>query len=156
MHFVFPAASKLSAKPVRISLYPKYASRYLTTSNIGHSTLPSTCPVCEHSPVAAADCKPNKSLRTTIKVFLRTEEKKREALRLKDDRNCSTSEEAIVVAPSLVEDIPTAEDTRKTESAVVDVETGASQSLEQVDEAFATVEELEVQKDVPKQSIEVG
>jgi len=95
-------------------------------------------------------------LRTTIKVFLRTEEKKREALRLKDDRNCSTSEEAIVVAPSLVEDIPTAEDTRKTESAVVDVETGASQSLEQVDEAFATVEELEVQKDVPKQSIEVG
>jgi hypothetical protein len=37
--------------------------------------------------VAAEDCKPNKSLRTTIKVFLRTEEKKREALRVKDLKN---------------------------------------------------------------------
>ncbi|KAB8291550.1 hypothetical protein EYC80_006351 [Monilinia laxa] len=42
-----------------------------------HSTLPSSCPVCEHTPVALEDCKPHKSLRTTIKVFLRTEEKKR-------------------------------------------------------------------------------
>ncbi|KAG9241818.1 pre-mRNA-splicing factor 38B [Calycina marina] len=49
-----------------------------------HSTLATTCPVCEHSPISAADCKPNKSLRTTIKVFLRTEEKKREAARLKE------------------------------------------------------------------------
>ena len=55
-----------------------------TDSSIGQSTLPSTCPVCEHSPVASEDCKPHKSLRTTIKVFLRTEEKKREALRLKE------------------------------------------------------------------------
>lgn len=46
--------------------------------------MPSSCAVCEHTPVATEDCKPNKSLRTTIKVFLRTEEKKREALRLKD------------------------------------------------------------------------
>lgn len=56
----------------------------LLISDIGQSTLPSSCPVCEHTPVAAEDCKPNKSLRTTIKVFLRTEEKKREALRLKE------------------------------------------------------------------------
>ena len=55
----------------------------LTFTTEGHSTLSSSCPVCEHSPVSAADCKPNKSLRTTIKVFLRTEEKKREA-RLKE------------------------------------------------------------------------
>ncbi|RDW59645.1 hypothetical protein BP6252_12732 [Coleophoma cylindrospora] len=51
------------------------------------STLPSSCPVCEHTPVAAEDCKPHKSLRTTIKVFLRTEEKKREALRVKEAKN---------------------------------------------------------------------
>lgn len=37
--------------------------------------------------MAAEDCKPHKSLRTTIKVFLRTEEKKREALRVKDIKN---------------------------------------------------------------------
>jgi len=48
------------------------------------STLPASCPVCEHSPLSAEDCKPHKSLRTTIKVFLRTEEKKRETNRPKD------------------------------------------------------------------------
>ncbi|KAI6885514.1 hypothetical protein KC334_g15821, partial [Hortaea werneckii] len=35
------------------------------------------CPVCQHTPVAAEDCKPNKALRTTIKAFLKTEEQKR-------------------------------------------------------------------------------
>lgn len=49
-----------------------------------HSSLPLSCPVCEHSPLSVDDCPPNKSLRTTIKVFLRTEEKKRESNRAKD------------------------------------------------------------------------
>lgn len=44
----------------------------------GQSHLPDTCPVCSHSPLVAADCKPNKSLRLTIKAFLKSEEKKRE------------------------------------------------------------------------------
>lgn len=48
------------------------------------SSLPQFCPVCEHSPLAADDCSPNKSLRTTIRVFLRTAEKKREATRQKE------------------------------------------------------------------------
>ncbi|KAI0128434.1 pre-mRNA-splicing factor 38B [Xylariales sp. AK1849] len=47
------------------------------------STLPSSCPVCEHSPVSGDDCTMYKSLRTTIRVFLKTEEKKREAARPK-------------------------------------------------------------------------
>ncbi|RYP50771.1 hypothetical protein DL768_003769 [Monosporascus sp. mg162] len=47
------------------------------------STLPSSCPVCEHSPVSGADCTVYKSLRTTIRVFLKTEEKKRESARPK-------------------------------------------------------------------------
>ncbi|KAG5968548.1 hypothetical protein E4U58_001825 [Claviceps cyperi] len=47
------------------------------------SDLPPSCPVCEHSPLSAEDCNPNKSLRTTIRVFLRTAEKKREASRPK-------------------------------------------------------------------------
>ena len=50
----------------------------LKLTRLGHSRLPAECPVCEHSPISADDCKPNKSLRTTIKVFLRTAEKKRE------------------------------------------------------------------------------
>ncbi|KAI0145951.1 hypothetical protein F4776DRAFT_674631 [Hypoxylon sp. NC0597] len=47
------------------------------------STLPSVCPVCEHSPVSASDCTVYKSLRTTIRVFVKTEEKKREGARPK-------------------------------------------------------------------------
>lgn len=40
--------------------------------------MPETCPVCDHSPISPDLCKPNKALRTTLKAFLRTEEKKRE------------------------------------------------------------------------------
>ncbi|KAH0558817.1 hypothetical protein GP486_004546 [Trichoglossum hirsutum] len=47
-------------------------------TSVGQSTLPASCPVCEHNPLSAEDCKPNKPLRTTITVFLRTEKKKRE------------------------------------------------------------------------------
>lgn len=34
--------------------------------------------MCAHTPVSPDLCKPNKALRTTLKAFLRTEEKKRE------------------------------------------------------------------------------
>lgn len=44
----------------------------------GQASLPDTCPVCAHTPLSADLCKPNKALRTTLKAFLRTEEKKRE------------------------------------------------------------------------------
>ncbi|PUU84043.1 hypothetical protein B9Z19DRAFT_896450, partial [Tuber borchii] len=40
------------------------------------SKLPDVCPVCDHSPLSADDCKPNGALRTTVAVFLRTAEKK--------------------------------------------------------------------------------
>ncbi|OJJ76607.1 hypothetical protein ASPBRDRAFT_192729 [Aspergillus brasiliensis CBS 101740] len=42
------------------------------------ASLPETCPVCAHTPISPDLCKPNKALRTTLKAFLRTEEKKRE------------------------------------------------------------------------------
>lgn len=48
------------------------------------------CPVCEHSPVSASDCTVYKSLRTTIRVFLKTEEKKREAARPKANGSPAT------------------------------------------------------------------
>ncbi|KAI8634578.1 hypothetical protein F5Y19DRAFT_117546 [Xylariaceae sp. FL1651] len=55
------------------------------------ATLPSSCPVCEHSPVSGADCTIYKSLRTTIRVFLKTEEKKREAARPKTNGSTPTT-----------------------------------------------------------------
>lgn len=47
-------------------------------TSIGQASLPETCPVCAHTPLSSDLCKPNKALRTTLKAFLRTEEKKRE------------------------------------------------------------------------------
>ncbi|OGE50046.1 hypothetical protein PENARI_c018G07042 [Penicillium arizonense] len=51
------------------------------------ASLSDTCPVCAHTPVSPDVCKPNKALRTTLKAFLRTEEKKRE----KDRQASATS-----------------------------------------------------------------
>lgn len=50
----------------------------LTGCPLGQTSLSDTCPVCAHTPVSPDLCKPNKALRTTLKAFLRTEEKKRE------------------------------------------------------------------------------
>ncbi|KAJ5742457.1 uncharacterized protein N7511_011476 [Penicillium nucicola] len=54
------------------------------------TSLSDTCPVCAHTPVSPDLCKPNKALRTTLKAFLRTEEKKRE----KDRQATATSNPA--------------------------------------------------------------
>jgi hypothetical protein len=50
----------------------------LLTDSVGQTSLPESCPVCDHTPISPDLCKPNKALRTTLKAFLRTEEKKRE------------------------------------------------------------------------------
>lgn len=43
------------------------------------ASLPEACPVCSHSPLGPDMIKPNKTLRLTIRAFLRNEEKKRAA-----------------------------------------------------------------------------
>lgn len=53
-------------------------------TGVGQSSLPQACPVCLHEPVKADDCRPNKALRTTIKVFLRKKGIEREAARKKE------------------------------------------------------------------------
>lgn len=44
----------------------------------GSLVLGEECPVCQHTPVNAEDCKPNKNLRTTIKAYIQTEQSKRQ------------------------------------------------------------------------------
>jgi hypothetical protein len=66
----------------------------------GQSNLPASCPVCEHSPLSAEDCNPNKSLRTTIKVFLRTAEKKKEAAKAKEAESQAGSETPVEPTPA--------------------------------------------------------
>lgn len=65
-----------------------------------HATLPSTCPVCEHTPLSAADCNPNKVMRSTIRVFIKTELKKRETSRAKQTK------ETTPVAPATPVEAP--------------------------------------------------
>ena len=47
----------------------------------GQGTLefPTTCPLCEHTPLETASCTPNKSLRNTMRVWLQKQKKKEEA-----------------------------------------------------------------------------
>ena len=133
---------------------------------IGHSTLPSTCPVCEHSPVSATDCKPNKSLRTTIKVFLRTEEKKRESARTKETQDSVPATPVVDVPPTPVEAIlpgqVEAENAVDSEGATVveqtPIPTGSQVPLKEFVEKSkgqGTEDTLKDEQDVPHATIEV-
>jgi hypothetical protein len=117
--------------------------------------------------VAAEDCKPNKSLRTTIKVFLRTEEKKREALRLKDLKNTppdtpvtpATPIDALTAPTLPLEFVPTpaleakdeAPQTPQVELSVAGDQDGQVPATEAIPIELPT----EAQQDVPQPSIEV-
>ncbi|OBT90149.1 hypothetical protein VE02_00970, partial [Pseudogymnoascus sp. 03VT05] len=124
------------------------------------SSLPSSCPVCEHTPVAAEDCKPHKSLRTTIKVFLRTEEKKRftlQAKAIKDTPPITPVEDAPAPVTAPEEPIPEApaEDTTEeplptTDKAPVSEQDGTADGTS-VTNGEAVNED---QKDILQQSIE--
>jgi hypothetical protein len=126
---------------------------WLTFHEIGHSTLPSSCPVCEHTPVAAADCKPNKSLRTTIKVFLRTEEKKREASRSKDE---SPPETPVETAATPIEVTAPIKELVKEERDLTDNVAEVNGSSLRVEDSLSAPKPIEDPQDVPQQSIEVG
>ncbi|KAJ5777611.1 hypothetical protein N7520_000857 [Penicillium odoratum] len=66
------------------------------------SSLVDTCPVCAHTPVSPDLCKPNKALRTTLKAYLRTEEKKREK-----ERQAAAASTPAVSTPAESENVPT-------------------------------------------------
>jgi hypothetical protein len=43
----------------------------------GRNSIPKACPLCRHSPLEPDDCNPNKSLKLTVRAFLKGQEKKR-------------------------------------------------------------------------------
>ena len=117
-----PAATRQSAKTVRI--YPFSNGKTYTNKLSGQSTLPEACPVCAHAPLDATLCKPNKALRTTLKAFLRTEEKKREKAQATTPTVQSTptieptpSENPTDQTPANEEPTPAAEPAPKVETA---------------------------------------
>lgn len=68
---------------------------------LGQASLSDSCPVCAHIPVSPDLCKPNKALRTTLKAFLRTEEKKREK-----ERQAAAPPTPTVSEPPTIEQAP--------------------------------------------------
>ncbi|KAL4749205.1 hypothetical protein BDW72DRAFT_178831 [Aspergillus terricola var. indicus] len=80
------------------------------------ASLPDTCPVCAHTPISSDLCKPNKALRTTLKAFLRTEEKKREKERQeRQEAQPATSDEA---APALAEEASVRQESQQDSNVV--------------------------------------
>lgn len=80
-----PAASRCCAKTVRLLVVAVVSACCASLiTRAGTSTLPTTCPVCEHTPVSVDDCKPNNKLRMTTRAFLKTAEKKRDSAQTKE------------------------------------------------------------------------
>ncbi|KZF21623.1 hypothetical protein L228DRAFT_156564 [Xylona heveae TC161] len=126
------------------------------------SALPDTCPVCEHSPVAADDCKPHKALRTTIKVFLKTEEKKRESRGRSESINTMpvTNGTPLAIAepakdqPPSSTPAPTSRAGEKDLADTVDQREEISMQ-ESAQSQTRGSETLEAEKDIPRPSTEV-
>ncbi|KAL4933330.1 uncharacterized protein BDV17DRAFT_287001 [Aspergillus undulatus] len=109
------------------------------------TSLPDTCPVCAHTPLSSDLCKPNKALRTTLKAFLRTEEKKREKER-------QAARPATPEAPASTEEASAKQDTQQDSNPV---ETPANGITPDVTEALSAENPLDTatstaaQNDVP-------
>lgn len=99
-----------------------FADLLLTTA--GKLSLPSTCPVCEHTPISAEDCKPNKSLRMTTRAFLKTAEKKRDSLQAKEATPVTPIDPKPTAAPTVTDQAaPPSESTAAENSVPVPVPT---------------------------------
>ena len=133
----------------------------------GQESLPEVCPVCLHEPIKKEDCRPNKALRTTVRIFLKKKIVDRENARKQKE----LLERPAVATPGtpIVEETPApkpseaaASDTQ--ESKVDGIEPklesqDTSQVLQRpkendadgIDKAIPT----EAQRDIPQMSIEV-
>lgn len=99
--------------------------------------LRSTCPVCEHTPMSADDCKPNKALRMTTKAFLKTAEKKRDSSQAKESTPLTPVDARPTPTPAVSDDKPPVEDASE-EVATADVtqETQHEGEQAQADDSF--------------------
>jgi len=89
---------------------------------IGRSSLPGVCPVCDHSPLNADDCKPNSALRTTVAVFLRTAEKKH-ALALQKEQKATQQlqqqQKPLTLEPISTPEVVRTQESQSTENAAL-------------------------------------
>lgn len=145
---------------------------HMLTLNPGQASQPEACPICLHEPVNVNDCKPNKALRTTIKVFLRKKVMERETAEKK--KKAAEKAAAVLATPitplpnetlaalaGQPSQIPAAGASEVGTPAVSEVKQSspsASQAAETPNGPPAAKElgiPTEAQKDVPQMSIEV-
>ena len=122
----------------------------------GQSSLPQACPVCLHEPVKADDCRPNKALRTTIKVFLRKKGIEREAALKKESLDKAVGPP---VEPSPSQDLETSVSGNGEPNGVVpQASSGILNKIEPNSSPSAhapQASQVEDQKDIPRPSVEV-
>lgn len=147
-------------------LHPIVITKTLTA--IGQSSLPQACPVCLHEPVKGDDCRPNKALRTTVKVFLRKKGIEREAARKKElvDKAATfpaTSAMNLVDMSSVAKqpEVSIRSTTRDIDNNLAGSgpQNGSdvTQSMNSIDNAVVPkISPLEEHKDIPRPSIEVS
>lgn len=130
----------------------------------GQASLPQACPVCLHEPVKADDCRPNKALRTTIKVFLKKKGIEREAARKQEAVEKVTATPNNTSTPQLDSDIAhiqasTAPASKNLESKKVGPMQPGDRSQKitssKASSAHMTLPHPD-QKDIPRPSIEVN
>lgn len=140
----------------------------MLTSTSGQASLPVACPVCLHEPIMPDDCRPNKALRTTIKVFLKKKVMERETARKKE-----AMEKALVTPATPATPLPDQTPAPQPSETPVpppisaladssDTKQGSrdmSQLPQARDDGGSRTEEsaipTEAQKDIPQESIEV-
>lgn len=122
----------------------------------GQSSLPQACPVCLHEPVKADDCRPNKALRTTIKVFLRKKGIEREAALKKESLDKPVASPA---EPPLSQGLGTSVfGDGKPNGVVAEIPSGIQNKIEPRNDPSTDAHQashLEDQVDIPRPSIEV-
>ena len=134
----------------------------------GQASLPVSCPVCLHEPIVPDDCRPNKALRTTIKVFLKKKVMERETARKKEALEKAPATPDLPATPQLDQTMaPPPSETRASPPKVAVVDSSDSkqgfrdetQTPKLQHYASSKAEESvvlsEAQKDLPQQSIEV-
>lgn len=103
----------------------------------GQATLPTSCPVCDHSPLSSEDCKPNKALRLTVKAFLKNEEKKRDKSRIAD-ASAQSATPVVQDLPAVKEEVKEEEQVKDNVEAFVAVDNSESKQPEQIEGELAT------------------
>ncbi|KAL6716904.1 hypothetical protein ACLMJK_004816 [Lecanora helva] len=135
------------------------AATLLVTENQSQATLPEACPICYHEPVKPDDCRPNKALRTTVKVFLRKKVVERETA---EKKRLAAEKVAAPAATPPVEETPARQPSETPGTAGPEASTelgsrGNSQAPQSQAEPMKITESnvpTEAQKDVPQKSIE--